>query len=226
MAAWSKNKRITGIYKITSPSGKVYIGQSIDIRKRFMQYTNLTNCKTQRALYNSLLKYGSTSHDFLILHSFDECVSQECLDYHEIFYIQLFKLEGLALLNIKSGGSHGRLPEHVTKMIGEKNRGRKMSEEFKRKMSSIRKGKKIGPMSEEHKEKIRQGNLGKVVSVETLQKMSEANKGRKPTEYTMVRRKEAMFGYKHSEETKLRISIANKGRKKPRFASLKTDVSL
>ena len=31
----------TGIYKITSPSGKIYIGQSIDINKRI----NVTNFK-------------------------------------------------------------------------------------------------------------------------------------------------------------------------------------
>ena len=47
-----------GIYKITSPSGKIYIGQSKDIEKRFKAYKNL-KCKGQPYIYRSLLKYGS-----------------------------------------------------------------------------------------------------------------------------------------------------------------------
>lgn len=38
-----------GIYKITSPSGKIYIGQSIDIKRRWLDYKTRVNC-TQRAL--------------------------------------------------------------------------------------------------------------------------------------------------------------------------------
>ena len=46
-----------GIYKITSPTGRIYIGQSIDIEKRIIKYQNI-KCKSQRLLYNSLFKYG------------------------------------------------------------------------------------------------------------------------------------------------------------------------
>ena len=54
-----------GIYKITSPTGKVYIGQSIEIEKRWMRYKNITkSVKKQPAIYNSLLKYGSENHIF------------------------------------------------------------------------------------------------------------------------------------------------------------------
>lgn len=42
-----------GIYKITSPSGKVYIGQSVNIERRFLDYKkSLKN--TQIKLYNSI----------------------------------------------------------------------------------------------------------------------------------------------------------------------------
>ena len=56
-----------GIYKITSPSSKIYIGQSIDIERRFNSYKNLTHCKSQIKLYNSLQKYGSSSHTFEVI---------------------------------------------------------------------------------------------------------------------------------------------------------------
>jgi hypothetical protein len=46
-----------GIYKITSPSKKVYIGQSVNIEKRKYFY-EIGNCKKQIKLYNSIKKYG------------------------------------------------------------------------------------------------------------------------------------------------------------------------
>ena len=49
--------RICGIYKITSPSGKIYIGQSKDINLRIIYYKN-ARCKCQQKLYYSILKYG------------------------------------------------------------------------------------------------------------------------------------------------------------------------
>jgi group I intron endonuclease len=55
-----------GIYKITSPSGKIYIGQSTNIEKRVSRYKSLS-CKKQTKLYNSLRKYGWCSHIFEII---------------------------------------------------------------------------------------------------------------------------------------------------------------
>lgn len=45
------------VYKITSPSGKVYIGQTINYKVRYAKYNNL-NCKQQLRLYNSFIKNG------------------------------------------------------------------------------------------------------------------------------------------------------------------------
>jgi group I intron endonuclease len=55
-----------GIYKITSPSGKVYIGQAIDIERRWNQYRRL-GCKNQSKLYASLNHYGFEAHTFEII---------------------------------------------------------------------------------------------------------------------------------------------------------------
>ena len=55
-----------GIYKITSPSNKIYIGQSINIERRFNSYKNLSHCKQQIKLYNSLQKYLVVRNSYLI----------------------------------------------------------------------------------------------------------------------------------------------------------------
>ena len=47
-----------GIYKITNPKGKIYIGQSVNIEKRFSSYKSIRNCHYQIKLFNSLKKYG------------------------------------------------------------------------------------------------------------------------------------------------------------------------
>ena len=47
---------ICGIYKITSPSGKIYIGQSINIKSRWKYYEKLRCNKQFKIMPNRLFK--------------------------------------------------------------------------------------------------------------------------------------------------------------------------
>jgi len=60
----------SGIYKITNPNGKIYIGKSWNIEKRWNQYKSL-QCKTQPILYASFQKYGVDKHVFEIQEKYD-----------------------------------------------------------------------------------------------------------------------------------------------------------
>lgn len=114
------------IYKVTSPSGKLYIGQSWNIKKRFGDdYGNLNGCKPQKLLYRSFLKYGVKNHKFEVINEFPKDVSQSVLDAYELFCWQQYKESGAELLNIREPGSRGR-----------------HSEESKSKMSATKMGKK------------------------------------------------------------------------------------
>ena len=62
-------KDLIGIYKITSPSGKIYIRQSVCIKSRWASYRVL-NCKGQPKLYRSLNKHGVKNHVFEVI---EEC---------------------------------------------------------------------------------------------------------------------------------------------------------
>ena len=57
----AKLPKMVGIYELISLSGKVYVGQSWDIIRRFRAYRNL-RCQKQPKLYNSLVKYGWENH--------------------------------------------------------------------------------------------------------------------------------------------------------------------
>jgi len=62
-----------GIYKIISPTGRVYIGQSINLEARQKIYAR-KGCKNQIRLYASLVKYGFSEHIFEIV---EQCKVEE-----------------------------------------------------------------------------------------------------------------------------------------------------
>lgn len=132
------NRQI-GIYKITSPSEKVYIGQSWNITNRFSKYKSLPSIKKQVALYNSIKKYGYDKHKFEILEELVN-ITQEKLDECEIKHINYYKALNYNLLNIKEGGLGGKLPkESIVKML--ETRGKwNHSEETKQQISNSHKG--------------------------------------------------------------------------------------
>jgi len=71
-----------GIYKITNPIGEVYIGQSKDINRRFLDYKRFTSLNIQKKLAKSFFYYGYLNHSFEIL---TECKPNE-LNNFENFY--------------------------------------------------------------------------------------------------------------------------------------------
>lgn len=212
-------KQTCGIYKITSPSGKVYIGQSRHILKRFK--THLRNSKYRGSyLYNSIAKYGFHNHIFDIIHELPEDVALDVLHDYEILYIDLYKSCAIELLNSSVGGrgregvivsqatreklsrAHkGRRHTEETKLkIGQTNRGKKRSEETKKILSRINTGKPCPMAGKKHSAearlKISQKQIGRKLSQEHKSKIGIKTKG-KP----------------RPEDVKLKISLAQKGKK-------------
>jgi len=94
--------KISGIYKITNPNGKIYIGQSHDIDRRFKMYKRL-ECKGQKYLYASLVKYGYSKHSFEIL---EQCTAYD-MNNLEIKYIAYYKSTDRKIgMNLTSGGKN------------------------------------------------------------------------------------------------------------------------
>lgn len=190
-----------GIYKITSPSGKIYVGQSTNIEKRFTDYKKL-NCKYQVKIYRSILKYGFENHIFEIICECDVLNLNE----KEQFYQELFYCIGKNGLNCKittSKDKTGYLSEETKLKIKNKALGRNVSKETKEKMSLSHKGK-VGVM------------LGKKHPEEVKIKISNSLKGKKRpfanVEFTKsVEWKEKiskiLTGKKRSLETRQKMSL-------------------
>lgn len=73
------------IYKITAPDGSVYVGQTVDIKRRLGEYRRL-DCRKQPRLQTSLKKYGLALHDVEIL--FSGSVTKKELNALEAAYIR------------------------------------------------------------------------------------------------------------------------------------------
>jgi hypothetical protein len=102
-----------GIYKITSPTNKIYIGQSTNIENR-KYYYNSIKCDKQPKLYNSLLKYGWEQHIFEVI---EECLEEQ-LNEREIYWGNYFKVLGENGLNLRLGDANGLCSEETKQKIG------------------------------------------------------------------------------------------------------------
>jgi group I intron endonuclease len=164
---------IIGIYKIVSPSNKIYIGQSVDVKRRYQEYQKL-QCKGQPKLHYSLLKYGWDKHTFELI---EQCTEDQ-LNEREIYWGLKFDVLNKGL-NCSLGKSGGR---QSLETINKKSKSIKyafdnMSKEDKKdrytkilesrpgqykKSNKIRKiHKSRGPLSDEIKHKISQTHSGK-----------------------------------------------------------------
>jgi group I intron endonuclease len=188
----------TGIYKITNPKGKVYIGQSIDLERRKIVYEK-SRCKKQHRVYQSIKKYGWHNHTWEVI---CECKEEE-LNHLERYFQELYKAveNGLNLMYTSTDQKPMRLSEETKSKIGDSKKGndyrkgKTHSESSKIKMSQSHKNV---PKSEENKKNISLALKGKKLSEHTKNKIRESKRGKSTW----------MKGKKHSEETKKRMSEA------------------
>ena len=100
-------KSIIGIYKITNiKNKKVYIGQSVNIKKRWTKHKNTYyNPKYQNynsPLYRAMRAYGI---EFFIFEIIEECLKDE-LNEKEVFYISQYKSNNPDFgYNLSDGGT-------------------------------------------------------------------------------------------------------------------------
>lgn len=181
-----------GIYKITSPTNKIYIGQSIDIDKRIYDYS-LLRCKAQTILYNSFKKHGFNSHKFEVI---EECTIDKLneRERHWQDYYDVLGKKGLNCLLTKTSDKSGRISEEIKEKLRQANLGKKMSKESIEKVRQVHLGRKDSP---EVCEKRRLANLGKKRSLEFRKYRRSVMLGTKQSEETIRRRFKNSYGSNH-----------------------------
>jgi group I intron endonuclease len=184
------------VYKLISPSGKVYIGITNSFNRRMKEHNK---CSSDTVLSRAILKYGFENFNKEILLFGSSVYCQEM----EIAFIKKWNSIAPNGMNICSGGQRfdprgenhhcygkfganhpafgNKLSDEVKRKISEFQTGRKRSNETKKKMSDVKKGNLY--------------NLGRKYSDETKKKISDSQKGEN----------NHLFGKHHSEETKVKM---------------------
>ena len=148
-----------GIYKVVSPKGKTYIGQSINIEERWRKYKKL-NCKRQPKLYNSLKRYGWEQHEFEIIEECDVSI----LDKQEIYWKQYYNSINKGLNCELFDIGQGYRSDNVKKKISNSLKGKKKTIEHCSNLSKAKLGipsKRKGKTDLKQKGKPKPGAGGK-----------------------------------------------------------------
>lgn len=157
-----------GIYKITNIiTGEEYVGQSVDIKKRWYEHKRKLNNATH-SLKISFKKFGIDKFEFIVL----ELCEQESLNERETHWINKLKP---VFNSFKGGGYTRREISHETlEKLSTKAKAQWNALSMEKKTEYLTKyltGPKIGHLvSEETREKLRQANLGKTQSKYTIEK--------------------------------------------------------
>lgn len=190
------------IYLLTSPSGKQYVGQTIqELHKRVNGHVNSSN-REDATINKAIRKYGigSFKKEIIITIQTDEVNIFNQLNKLEELFIKIYNTYKRGY-NSTTGGGSRKPTDEVRKKQSISHIGNKASEETKLKMSIKSKGRKH---TEEAKEKLRQINLGKKHTKETLIKLSISKL--KAFEKSRLLHN----GYALSEQTRNRMSISSK----------------
>jgi group I intron endonuclease len=136
----------SGIYKITNPEGKVYIGCSKNLENRKNCYKN-HKISSQKLIFESIIKFGWDKH------LWEEIEYTFNLKEREKFWISEFNsfIEGLNS-NLGGGGplEHSNETKNLISIKGKANKGKRINshwkgknkgEEFSEKLSISLKGK-------------------------------------------------------------------------------------
>lgn len=193
------------LYRITSPSGKSYIGITLlTAEERFKKHCSGAKSGLKKLLSKAINKYGESNmkvETLAIANDWD--------------YLCLIEKKAIEVYNTykhgynctKGGeGAYGlKFSDEVIAKMSETRKGRANTEEQKNKISLALKGRK---KSLSHAQNIAKGkkNANFKHSEETKQLISLVQKGKKRSEEFCEKIRQARTGCKMSEETKRKIS--------------------
>lgn len=180
-------KKICGIYKIENLiNHKVYIGQSVDITKRWSEHKRKlkNNWHVSRHLQRAWNKYGSNKFAFKVI---EECEIDK-LTEREQYWIDFYGgINSPNNYNNKDAEIRGTVSDEIKRKISKSrmgiNKGKRIdwligydrnNPEYRKHLSESLKGKK---KSKKHAENISKGRKGIIFGEEQRRKISESKKG-------------------------------------------------
>ena len=205
---------ISGVYKIENLlNGKVYIGQSKDISRRYIEHFQLQHMKKGRGvfLYNAMDYHGIENFSFQILKiTYD-------LDYWERFFIYWYKSNNCDYgYNLTSGGQKGTrrfddfvYTDEIKKKMSDRKKENWKDENYRIKMiTSQKQGKNSESFHKNRSEATKRQWLNGGMKNQA-EKLSNYWTGVKKSEETKLKMKESsrLRELKHSQDYDLYLSM-------------------
>ncbi|MDY6867238.1 MAG: NUMOD3 domain-containing DNA-binding protein [Chloroflexota bacterium] len=194
----------SGVYKIVNKiNGNCYVGSSKSIDGRLKIHLRRLRNGSHRNphLQSAFKKYGESAFDFIkVLY----CDLKNLLIYEQLLLDEINPEYNICP---NAGNTLGVTHSKETrKKMSNARKGKKFTEEHKKKISIALKGHAptLDCHSQKTRKKISESLLGHSISSETRKKISESNKGKHFGSYN------GMWGRKHTEETKRKISQSMK----------------
>jgi group I intron endonuclease len=175
-------------------TGKKYIGQSINEKKRKIQHISLCGKGIDHKFYRAVRKYGWDNFIYGII----DYYHYENLNEQEIYYVETYD-------TYKNG--------YNSTLGGEGMRGFTHNEKTRQKISESNKNRTI---SEKTRQKISEAGIGRTHSEETRKKISDGISGKNHPMYGKVGELHHGYGISRSDETKEKISNTLRGRTIPK----------
>jgi len=209
---------MTGIYKITSPTGRIYIGQSTNISLRFAHYKSMHRIQRQRKIYHSLVKYGYTNHDFKVIHELPDDTDCQTLTIYEQLYIDQYRNCEVDMMNLRDAGIRGKMSEETRKRMSQSHTGTKSTIEARKKISLSNARRTISPQL---MQKLKKANTGRIHTVEEREKRRQTSSGRILTAQARAKISASKIGVKRSDATKEALRTGwNKRRERANLAHI------
>jgi group I intron endonuclease len=210
---FKENKNKSGVYRfINKKNGKIYVGSSVDLERRFRKYFNISFLKRENKsrINNALMLHGYENFRVEIL---EYCEPSDCIKKEQI-YLDL----------LKPPGRRRRPGETAGSLLGFKH-----TDEVLKKMSKARQGKSHPMFGKTHLAKtlakMSAVKIGKTISNDTRAKISAALFGKNNPMYGNKGKNHPRFGKTHTEETRAKLSAAMKGENNPMFGKRKAEGS-
>jgi len=183
------------IYKFTSPSGKSYIGQTCNLKKRKSAHRNSEGC---RVFHSAIKKYNGL--EYFIEEILEYGLTLEEANIKEELYIVEHNTRVPYGYNLQSGGFNNLHSNESIQKQKETMKGRYIGEDnpFYGKTHT-----------EEAKKNNRLAHLGNLHSEDTLIKLREINGGENNSQYGKFGEDHPAFGYKHTPDHIAKISGEN-----------------
>lgn len=193
--------KLCGIYLITHvATGRKYVGQSIDIHKRWQVHAR---GKCQMHLGRSIAAHGWDAFTKEVI----EICERPLLNDAEAKWVAFHECVSPDGFNLTYGGKQHTLSAESKAKMSAVRTGKKFSEECKENMRVAQLNR-----SDEWAAKITASKIGRKFSEETKAKIGAAKKGQRHTEASKAKMSAARKGKVRSQETCEKLSIALKGR--------------